>query len=94
MFFKFVTLFNFEYLVETSVGSVPDLNSSVIFMLSGVYSLGNIAGFVSFSIVTSTTPSGFVKFLVPLNVPLIIALNNLTFCPEPNLLVYFEFIFS
>ena len=42
--FASVTFSNFAYLVDTSVGSVPFLNNSVIFISLGVYSLGSFAG--------------------------------------------------
>ena len=42
--FTSVTFSNLAYLVDTSVGSVPFLNNSVIYISLGVNSLGSFAG--------------------------------------------------
>src|SRR5574344_1878210 len=58
---KFETFSARIKILDISVGSVPLLNNSVIFISAGVYSLGNFIGSVFFSIVTDTTLDGFVK---------------------------------
>ena len=69
---RLVISFSFVNLFETSVGSVPALNNSVVFMLSGVYALGNNPLPGEFrSIVTLTTLLGFVNDGVPVNIPFI-----------------------
>lgn len=92
--FKLVTFESLLNLSETSVGSEPFLNNSVTFKSAGVYSLGNLAGHVSCSTVTSTTPAGRVQLLPFLNIPFATAWNNFLWLIVYDVFWYCEFAFS
>ena len=74
-----VTLSNWANLGDTSVGSVPLINTSLVIKSLGVYALGNIAGQVPFSTSTLTTVPGTLKVLEVLGIYFITALIIFSF---------------